>query len=258
MTYIRTSHWPARVNPAGPRCIYAHTYIYTYTRRPFYTRSGMRAIFRVNPTYIPINRSPARAAAPQTVGPRYIYTHTYIYTYTQRFFSSSFSFTLRYASYLNVSRDLYSNQSLAGSRRSTANCGTKIYIYTYIHTYLHPTPFFFFFFTRSGMRATSTSRVTYIRTSLWPDPAAAPGPRYIYIQLAFLTTPFFCSVRYAGYLDVSRDLYSNQSLAGSRRSTANCGTKAADLRDRVNPTFGAAGAKSEGGGPRSVAVIPPP
>lgn len=46
--------------------------------------------------------------------------------------------------------------------------------------------------------------------------------------------------RYEGYLSVSRSLYANQSLAGSRRSSSNCGTNAASLRDaQPNPTFGA-------------------
>ena len=177
----------------------------------------------------------------------YIHTHDALFTLAQ---VCELSFGLTRLIFQSIAR------RLAPQHRKLWDQDIYIHIRTYIHT---PNDFFLLLFLlHSGMRATSTSRVTYIRTSLWPDPAAAPGPRYIYIQLAFLTTPFFCSVRYAGYLDVSRDLYSNQSLAGSRRSTANCGTKAADLRDRVNPTFGAAGAKSEGGGPRSVAVIPPP
>lgn len=45
--------------------------------------------------------------------------------------------------------------------------------------------------------------------------------------------------RYESYLSVSRLLYADQSLAGSRRSSSNCGTNAATLRDaQPNPTFG--------------------
>ena len=78
--------------------------------------------------------------------------------------------------------------------------------------------------------------------------ARTKGPRSTFAMLP-VTDIISCAVnlltspvafRYNEYLEVSRALYTNQSLAGSRRVSSNCGTNAATQRDaQAPPTFGA-------------------